>query len=297
MVQRFPKRTLFLSVVLATILHAGFLLVPLLPSIPTSRIARDPIQVTLVSRTVAPAVDVDATTATAVPDSAGVKPTVDRETDQNAHLRPATPSPEEKEHVSAPNESARDANRDNTVKVVRPPPSSVRAMARTYLAQKTTESEQSPSQTCDLAQRASKFRHCDEGDEDVWRDISNQPYEETFDVAFAPQTYADYFRSQKVRVDRLVKQQELLDEIVKLEGFEPDDIAQLQNEIREEIDRINSTWAPYQAPPIRPNLVMSPEVNLLSIIALSVNVTVDLWNARKQGMDRASEKESPTDSQ
>lgn len=83
---------------------------------------------------------------------------------------------------------------------------------------------------------------------------------------FAPLTTGDYLRRQKLRADRLMKKQDLLDEIVKAQGFESDDIAAMPREIHEEIDYIESQY---------------PGGNLLTAIFVGAEVVTELWKAAK----------------
>lgn len=247
MVKRFPKDTLIVSIGLATVLHLGLLLVPLMPSIPVSRIERAPITVTLVSRIVEPPAEAVAKVAADVVDGGNVESMADPEIEQNPPVRLGIPSPVEQDLVTIGKASIDTQKKEK--KKSRPAkrvPTSLRAMVRSYIAQKTAKNLGQTAQSCDLAQRASEIRHCDEDDEDLWRDISNQRYEETFDVAFAPLSVRDQFRDSMVLVDRLMKRQELLNEIVKSEGFVSDDIAAMLREIREDINYMDSQSAASQ---------------------------------------------------
>ena len=56
------------------------------------------------------------------------------------------------------------------------------------------------------------------------------------------------------------------DKIVKEEGFEPDDIADMRREIREKINRIDSQYA---------------QINLLKVLGVGRKVATHLWQAAK----------------
>lgn len=247
MVQRYPKRTLFVSIGLATALHLGLFFVPLLPSIPVSRIERAPIMVTLVPQTVEPPAEAVAKAAANVVDGGNVESMADQEIEQNPPVRLGIPSPVEPELVTigkASSDTQKKGKKKN--RPAKRLATLLRAMVRSYIAQEIAKDLGQTAQSCDLAQRASEIRHCDEDDEELWRDIRNQRYEETFDVAFAPLFVRDQFRDSMVLVDRLMKRQELLNEIVRLEGFVSDDIAAMLREIREDFNYMDSQSAASQ---------------------------------------------------
>lgn len=139
------------------------------------------------------------------------------------------------------------------------------AMVKAYLAQKTTETLGREIRSCDLAQRASKIRKCELDDEELWRYLDNKRYDGTFDVEFSLSTTVR-FRRDMALVDDLMKKQQFLDEIVKEEGFEPDDIAEMRREIREKINRIDGQYA---------------QINLLKVLGIGKKVAVKLWQATK----------------
>jgi|TARA_Y100000310_G_scaffold282949_1_gene304583 hypothetical protein len=266
MVLRYPKRTLLLSVVLATTLHAALLLVPLMPSIPVSQPVRQSITVTLVPRIVQPPVDVAVTAVADVPDSVDVEATVDQEIRHDTGLSPAPPKAEANKPDVASETPVKGAEPEDGTETIRPPSMSVQAMVRTYVAREKTESQLAPTRTCDLAQRASKIRHCDEDNKDFWREVSKRGYEETLDVAFAPQTYGDHLRHKRVLVARLVERQKLLNEIVESQGFEADDIAAMRREISRDIDHIERQY---------------PSGNLFQMIGVAAEVATELWKAAR----------------
>lgn len=187
-----------------------------------------------------------------------------RALEQHPPVPLAIPRPDEPELVNeVVSTSQKRENKEN--KPAERLATSVWAMVKAYIARETRKPLQTTIQPCNLAQRASKIRHCDEDDEEFWRYLDNQRYDGTFDLVFSLSTTAR-LRLDMALVGDLMKKQEFLDKIVKEEGFEPDDIADMRREIREKINRIDSQYA---------------QINLLKVLGVGRKVATHLWQAAK----------------
>ncbi len=241
-----------IALVASVLLHLVVLAVWKMPPSPESTVAKRTLHISLTSQ---PSLN---------------QPTgeISQAIEQHPPVPPSLPSKEEPELVSV-DEAGSEAQ--NEEQPAQPIATAAWAMVRAYIAQEAANTQDTKSQSCDLAQRASKVRRCAEDDSKRWRDFDSKPYDETFEVAFAPLTRGDQLHRDKAVVARLVRKQELLDEIVKLEGFEPDDIAQMRREIREEIDYIESRYA---------------RANLFTVIRVGAEVATNLWKAVRDRRNR-----------